>query len=315
MPELPEAETIRRQLEREVLGRRITAARALTPRSVRRHRSCRDFAACVAGRKVTAVGRRGKAVILTLDDSRTLIIRLGMTGVIRVTPASEPRTKHTHVILSLDDGRDLRFEDVRKFGEAHVTIGTAWEQIPDLAHYGPEPLSPQFTRAYLRAGLRRRPGKIKLALMDQKFIAGLGNIYTDEALWRARVHPMRPGNSLTPPEVARLHRAIRAVLREAIARGGTSAKDETYRDVYGRPGYFRLDLAVYQRSGEPCPRCGAAIKRLPLGGRSTHFCPTCQPGARMRVKGRRGAPPRAPAGAGLGRTQRSAPTIPGARGR
>jgi formamidopyrimidine-DNA glycosylase len=287
MPELPEAETIRRQLEAEVLGRTIVAARARTARSVRRHRSCRDFSACVAGRKITAVGRRGKAVVLTLDGSRTLIIRLGMTGTIRVVSAGEPLTKHTHVILSLDDGRDVRFEDVRKFGEAHVAMGADWARIPDLARLGPEPLSPQFTRAHLRGALRRRPGKIKLVLMDQGLVAGLGNIYTDEALWRARVHPMRAANTLSAPEVALLHHSIRGVLREAIKRGGTSARDETYRDVHGRPGYFGMELAVYQRTGQPCPRCGAPIARLPLAsGRAAHFCPKCQPVRRPAAKGR-----------------------------
>jgi formamidopyrimidine-DNA glycosylase len=189
------------------------------------------------------------------------------------------------VIITLDDGRELRFEDVRKFGEAHVAPGADWTRIPDLARYGPEPLSPEFTRNYLREALRRRPGKIKLVLMDQKLVAGLGNIYTDEALWRARVHPMRAANTLTAPEVARLHRAIRALLHQAIERGGTSARDETYRDVHGRPGYFALDLAVYQRTGQPCLRCGAPIARLPLAsGRAAHFCPRCQAVARSGRK-------------------------------
>jgi len=289
VPELPEAETIRRQLEREVLGRRIVGARAVTPRSVRNHSSCRDFNACAAGRTITAVGRRGKAVVLTLDGSRTLIIRLGMTGVVRVVPSTEPRTKHTHVTLSLDDTRDLRFEDVRKFGECRVAAGADWGQIPDLAKYGPEPLSPRFTREHLRDALRRRSAKIKSLLMDQGFLAGVGNIYSDEALWRARIHPERRTNTLSAQEVTRLHQAIPAVLREAIRRGGTSARDETYRDVHGRPGYFRMDLAVYQRTGRPCPRCGGAIERLPLAaGRAAHFCPRCQP-AQVRRKRRAAA--------------------------
>jgi formamidopyrimidine-DNA glycosylase len=277
MPELPEAETIRRQLEAQILGRRITGAIVRCPRLVRAHRRPADFVRGVRGRRVTAVGRRGKAVVITLDKAATLVIRLGMSGCVVVGAPERPRDPHTHVTWQLDDGREARFRDPRQFGQCYVVQETDWERIPDLTGYGPEPLSDALTREYLTAGLARRSSPIKAVLMDQRFVAGIGNIYADEILFAARVHPARPARSLTAAEVTRLRRAIPQVLRRAVRHAGTSLPDAAYRDVYGEMGRFRRMLCVYQRTGQPCRTCGIPIERMVIGARSAHCCPDCQP--------------------------------------
>jgi formamidopyrimidine-DNA glycosylase len=285
MPELPEAETIRRQLAPEISGRRIVAALVGKRDLLGRHpQSARRFARLAVGRRITAVGRRGKALVLTLDDADTLVVRLGMSGRLLATATDEPRAAHTHVTLRLEDGRELRYVDPRRFGEVYVARGTDLSAIPGLSSLGPEPFGRGLC-AHLRAHLPRRSAAIKPVLMDQRLLAGVGNIYADEALFRAGVHPAQPANTLTDDETLRLGRALPQVLRRAIRRRGTSCADGGYVDARGAPGNFQGCLAVYQRAGLPCKRCGAKIKRMVLGGRSAHFCPACQP--RRRRQGRR----------------------------
>jgi len=291
MPELPEVETIRRQLIPEVVGRRIESA-AVGQRDIlgRGHRSPRRFEELVAGRRITAIARRGKALLLALDDADTLVVRLGMSGRLLAVDADEPHAPHTHVVLRLNDGRELRYVDPRRFGEVYLARGTEPAAIPGLAKLGPEPFSRDLCE-HLRGKLAQRSAAIKQVLMDQRFLAGLGNIYADEALFRARVHPSQPADTLTDDEVARLCRAIPQVLRRAIRRCGTTIADGSYVDARGAPGSFQRCLAAYGREGRPCPRCGAAIKRITLGGRSAHFCPVCQ---RARRRRRRRAESRKP---------------------
>lgn len=275
MPELPEAETIRRQLETEILGRGITAVTVHRRSQVRRHADPQEFVGLVTGRRIGAVGRRGKAVILTLDGV-TVVVHLGMTGQLVVTPGNAPEDVHTRITFELDDGRQLRFIDQRTFGDAAAYAETVWQRIPDLAKYGPEPLSPAFNIDYLRRVLPRRGTRIQMALMDQKLVAGIGKIYADEITHAAGLHPERRANTLTETEMRRLVRATKRILRLAIGNGGTSAADEKYVDAYGRYGGFQLLLRTYQRTGEPCLRCGRPIQRMPMDGRSAHFCPRCQ---------------------------------------
>jgi formamidopyrimidine-DNA glycosylase len=283
MPELPEAETIRRQLAPHIIGRRIESAWVGKRDILGRHRQPpRRFKHLTQGRRITDVGRRGKALLLTLDGADTLVVRLGMSGRLLAARARIPRASHTHVILRLDDGQEIRYVDPRRFGEVYVAPGTDPQRIPGLDTLGPEPFAPDLC-AHVRAHLPRRSAAIKQVLMDQRFVAGLGNIYADEALFRARVHPAQPANTLTGGEVVRLCRAIPALLRHAIRRCGTSSPDMAYVDARGAPGSFQNCLSVYGREGEPCPACGGVIRRIVLGGRSAHFCPRCQ-----RLRHRRG---------------------------
>ena len=275
MPELPEAETIRRQLACEIIGRRVESVQVLRPSAVRRHRSAQEFASLVTGRAISAVGRRGKAVIFTLDGV-TVVVHLGMTGQLVIVGPGEPLDRHTRVVFELDDGRQLWFVDQRTFGDLAAYPETDWGRIPDLAKYGPEPLGPQFGIDYLRRALPRRSAKIQAVLMDQHFVAGIGKIYADEITHAARIHPNRAANSLDEGEMRRLVRATRAVLRRAIEHGGTSAADEKYVDAYRNNGGFQLLLNTYQRTGEPCRRCGRPIERILMQGRGAHFCPRCQ---------------------------------------
>jgi len=276
MPELPEAETIRRQLLPEIVGRRIESAWVGKRDILGRHRqSPARFKALTMGRRITGIGRRGKALLLALDDADTLVVRLGMSGRLLVANPEEPRAAHTHVILRLDDGRELRYVDPRRFGEVYVATGTDPSAIPGLDKLGPEPFDRGLCE-HMRAYLPRRSAAIKQVLMDQEFIAGLGNIYADEALFRARLHPAQPANTLNDDEIARLCRAIPQVLRHAIRCCGTSSADGAYVDARGAPGSFQKCLNVYQRQGQPCRRCGGVIKRVVMHGRSAHFCPACQ---------------------------------------
>jgi len=287
MPELPESETIRRQLEAAVVGARITGVTVNLPRTVRVHSRPDEFIAVVKGRRIERIDRRGKALIFTLPGPKTpvtLIIRLGMSGVLLVRERGAPRDDYDHVVFALDDGRELRFLDVRQLGEAAAWPTGDWSQIPDLAKYGPEPLGEELTLEYLTDLLSRRSTRLKAVLMDQESIAGIGNIYGDEICFEARVNPERPANSLTRPERERLLAAIPAVLRKAIEHCGTSREDETYTDIYGNLGEFQNMLAVYGREGEPCRVCGTPIKRSVWQNRSLHYCPKCQPRRRMTPK-------------------------------
>ncbi len=278
MPELPEAETIRCQLAAEITGATIVQIEVRQPRTWRYHKSPRELSKLVAGRRIISVGRRGKAPYLLLDGTRptTLIFRLGMTGIVRVFPEGAPADSPA-AQLTLDNGKQLRFYDTRTFGALIARNGHDVNNLPDFARYGPEPFSEEFTRDYLTKALAGRSAKLEDVLMNQHVIAGIGKIYADEICFRAGLRPGRRASSLTGPMRERLFLAIREVLAEGIECRGSSAKDETYYDIYGIPGRFQDRMRVYQRTGQPCRSCGTAIRRTPLpGGRGLHWCPSCQ---------------------------------------
>ncbi len=294
MPELPEVETVARDLAPRVIGARIVDARVLWERTIRHPLPPERFVAELRGATITRVGRRAKTVLLHLDDGRVVTVALRMTGALLVVPGGAPDDRHARVVFQLADGRELRYRDPRKFGRIGLWEGgslrarsrrargrrvaerAAPYRVGDVfARHGPEPLTRSFTAARLAERLRGRSARLKTLLLDQSFIAGVGNIYADEALWRARLHPLRSADSLTPDEVRRLHRAVRGALREGLANRGTSISDYVSPD--GERGTNAERLRVYQRTGEPCLRCGTPIERIVVGQRSTHFCPRCQP--------------------------------------
>ncbi len=272
MPELPEVQTVVTTLRPVAVGATIAAAvwiRAdiVTPPDC-------DLAALLPGHAITAIDRRGKRIIFTLDDGNRFHIHLGMTGRLIVEPRDSPPPKHTHLALNLSAPRDgkmsqLRFVDPRRFGGLWW-LGT--DRSPDTA-IGPEPLTLRPAQLVRRLAATHRP--IKNALLDQRLIAGLGNIYVDESLFTAGIHPLRPADELAPAEVARLNRAIKSTLRKALRHRGSTLRD--YRDADGNPGDFQNLHRVYARAGQPCKICRAPLHRLVLAGRSTHFCPACQP--------------------------------------
>jgi formamidopyrimidine-DNA glycosylase len=274
MPELPEVETVVRGLRREgLVGRRIAEARVHWPRSVATP-SAEEFQRRLRGRRITAIARRAKYILLTLAPGSSVIIHLRMTGRMLVTPPDAPRHPHQHVVLRLDDGREVRFQDTRKFGRWYVVSDPA----AILGKLGPEPLAPAFTPPVLRALLRRHARMLKPLLLDQRVLAGLGNIYVDEALWAAGLHPRRRSDTVSAAQAARLHAAIRTVLLRGIrAKGTTLGKGSTnFYSVAGRRGRNQDGLMVFRRTGEACLRCGTVIRRLVVGQRSTHICPRCQ---------------------------------------
>jgi formamidopyrimidine-DNA glycosylase len=297
MPELPEVETIARDLQRRVAGARIADAEVRWDRTIRHPQPAEQFVAEVRGASISRVGRRAKSVLIHLEDGRVMTVALRMTGALIVAPPGTPDDRYARVVFRLADGRELRYRDVRKFGRiglwedgsllmrrarkrpsrarGRVREAAAPYRIGQVfARHGPEPLAPTFSAARLAERLRGRSARLKTLLLDQSFVAGIGNIYADEALWRARLHPLRAADTLTRPEIARLHRAVRAVLRQGIANRGSSFAD--YVGADGEPGANAEQLGVYRRTGEPCLRCGRTIERLIIGQRSTHFCPHCQ---------------------------------------
>ncbi|MCX7854571.1 MAG: bifunctional DNA-formamidopyrimidine glycosylase/DNA-(apurinic or apyrimidinic site) lyase [Anaerolineae bacterium] len=271
MPELPEVETLARELREALIGRTIVGAEVCWPRTVAAP-DPETFARRLTGRRIREIRRRGKWLLLGLDGEEWLLIHLRMSGRLAVEDADAPEDVHTRVVFRLDDGRRLRFSDPRKFGRMVLTA------CPEdwLGDLGPEPLDPGLTPERLAGMLWGRRVRLKPLLTDQRFLAGLGNIYADEVLWRAGLSPLRCADTLTSEEVARLHRAIREVLEGAIARRGTTLADQRYVLPDGRPGEFAAHLVVYGREGTPCPCCSAPIVRARIGGRSAHFCPQCQ---------------------------------------
>ena len=274
MPELPEVETYARGLRR-LIGRRFLGARALWPRSAPTGPDL--LGPRIAGQTVLDVARRGKYIVLTLSDD-TLLVHLKMTGELVVAPVAAPPDPHARVVFDLDDGEELRFHDPRKFGRVYLVTDPA--QITGAL--GPEPLAEDFTPQALAARLAGRRGRLKSLLLDQTFVAGVGNIYADEALHRAGLHPLRPADTLTPDEQVRLYIAIRAVLAQGIANRGTNL-DWAYTQ-----GTNQDALRVFHRHGQPCPTCGTLIERITLGQRGTHFCPMCQPAWEQRQGDARG---------------------------
>ena len=232
----------------------------------------RDLPRKVAGQRILRVGRRAKYLLLGLE-SGTLLLHLGMSGNLRVVPAATPRLRHDHFDLLLDSGVALRFNDPRRFGSLIYTSGEPREH-PLLERLGPEPFSAAFDADYLYRITRGRRVALKQLLMNSQLVVGVGNIYASEALFRARLRPGRAARSLTRADAARLVRAIRAVLRQAIRSGGTTLRD--YLGADGAPGYFRQRLYVYERRGKPCRRCGTPVRAVTQGQRSTYYCPGCQ---------------------------------------
>jgi formamidopyrimidine-DNA glycosylase len=232
----------------------------------------RDLPRKVAGQRIVRVGRRAKYLLLGLE-SGTLLLHLGMSGNLRVVPAATPRLPHDHFDLVLDSGVAVRFNDPRRFGSLIYTGSDAREH-PLLERLGPEPFSAAFDADYLYRITRGRRVAIKQLLMNSQLVVGVGNIYASEALFRARLRPGRAARSLTRADAARLVRAIRAVLRQAIRSGGTTLRD--YLGADGAPGYFRQRLYVYERRGQPCRRCGTPVRAVTQGQRSTYYCPSCQ---------------------------------------
>jgi formamidopyrimidine-DNA glycosylase len=271
MPELPEVETLARTLRGRVLGDVMVGAEIRWPRTLAEP-APEAFARAIFGRRISAVERRAKFLLLSLDPF-TLVFHLRMTGRLLVADgpqAPELAGAHVHLLLPLASGRVLYFHDVRKFGRVWLVGNVA----ALLGKLGMEPLSPAFTAEALAGLLAGRRGRIKPLLLDPRLVAGLGNIYVDESLWQAEIHPLRRADTLAAGEVARLHAAIRDVLSRAVEHRGTTLRD--YRDAYDAPGGHQFALAAYGRAGEPCPRCGLAISRTVVGGRGTHYCPICQ---------------------------------------
>jgi len=293
VPELPEVEVVRRGLERHVVGRTIRSAEVLHPRAVRRHAAGRDdFEAATRGLVVTAALRRGKYLWLPVaQDSPgsvaedALLAHLGMSGQLLLNEPGEPVSPHVRVRFTFtDSGPELRFTDQRTFG--HILLDRGGAALPaPIAHIAPDPLEAAFDEGAVLDRLRTRQTGIKRALLDQSLISGVGNIYADEALWRAKTHWAKATSSMRRADAARLLAAVREVLDEALAAGGTSF-DSLYVNVNGESGYFSRSLAVYGREGEPCPRCGAPVRRDPFMNRSAYSCPVCQ----ARPRTRRGRP-------------------------
>jgi formamidopyrimidine-DNA glycosylase len=273
MPELPEVETIRLALEPHVVGRRLDRVEINDPRLVRPFEPT-AVAAELTGERVTALERRGKYLIVRFESGRALLIHLRMTGSLRhVGPGSRANDPHRRAVVRLDDGSDVAYRDVRRFGTWLLLEPDELE--PYLAlRVGPEPLERGFTTRRLEERLAARRAPLKAALLDQRTVAGLGNIYVDEALWRAQVHPLRPAGTLDPGEVARLTRGIKEALQAGIARQGASLRDYSTPD--GGRGRMQEEFRVYGRAGEPCSRCGTPIDKIRVSGRGTWYCPTCQ---------------------------------------
>ena len=278
MPELPEVETIRRDLDKEVVGKRIKTVEVTGLRSIRRYKSKKPFIAALEGRKVSGVQRKGKYLLLKLDDGCVLVIHLGMSGqLLRAKGPKEPLFKHTHVVITFTQGGQLRYVDPRTFGELFVTSPDELEaQVPELHHLGFDPLEDVISWTTFGERLTSKKTKLKTLLMDQKFIAGIGNIYADEILFNAGLRYDRDSQSLTSQEVRRLYRAMIETLQEAIKHRGSSLADEQYRDVFGEVGDFQSQHKVYDREGQPCRRCRSPIVRVKQGGRSTFLCEQCQ---------------------------------------
>jgi len=292
---------VRRGLDQHVTGRTISRVEVLHPRVVRRHApGPADFAAALTGRRVLGARRRGKYLWLPLDSGDALLAHLGMSGQMLVQPVAAPPERHLRVRLELTDpdgsappllGRtELRFVDQRMFGGLSLSAGGA-QLPPEIAHIARDPMDPAFDEARFQALVRRRSSGIKRILLDQTVISGVGNIYADEGLWRARLHFERLGVKLRRAQVEDVLGGVRAVMAEALAQGGTSF-DALYVNVNGESGYFERSLEAYGRANQPCSRCGTAIVRVPFMNRSSYFCPRCQP--RPRAVSR----PRPPGGGG-----------------
>jgi formamidopyrimidine-DNA glycosylase len=276
LPELPEVETIRRGLDREVVGKRIKSVEVTGTRTIRRQTK-KQFIAKLEGAKITGVDRRGKYLVLKLDTGELLIVHLRMSGQLLKAQPKDAVVKHTHVVISFTQGGQLRYVDPRTFGELFITAPDELTAvIPELAELGMDPVDEPISWTKFREMLLRRTTKLKPLLMDQAFVAGLGNIYSDEILWEAGLRHDRTPQSLSTMEIRRLYRAIVEVLHEAVKHRGSTLSDQQYVDLQGRPGEYQLLHQVYDREGLACRRCRSSIVREKLGQRSTFYCPNCQ---------------------------------------
>lgn len=288
MPELPEVEVVRRGLAPYITGRGVSAVEVLEPRSVRRHDAGpADLARALTGRRVRSVSRRGKYLWATLDDDRALVVHLGMSGQLLLPDPGSADARHLRVRIVLADAdRELHFVDQRMFGGLHIDSlveDGAGGHVPlAVAHIARDPLDPGFDERDFVRRIRSRSSGVKRCLLDQGLVSGIGNIYADEALWRARLHYDHPGQRLTGPRVRELLAHVRDVMGDALAEGGTSF-DSLYVNVNGESGYFDRSLHAYGREGEPCDRCGRTIVREPFMNRSSYRCPACQRRPRGRA--------------------------------
>ncbi|MBF5000147.1 bifunctional DNA-formamidopyrimidine glycosylase/DNA-(apurinic or apyrimidinic site) lyase [Nocardia sp. BSTN01] len=281
MPELPEVEVVRRGLDEHVVGHVVESVLVKHPRSVRRHElGGDDLVARMAGLRIEAARRRGKFLWLTFDDpDAALVVHLGMSGQMLVQSAQAPLEKHAHIVAGLDNGTQLRFIDQRTFGgwALNRLVTLDGEELPEsVVHIARDPLDPRFDAEAVVARMRTKSSEIKRVLLDQTVVSGVGNIYADEALWRARIHGERPAAALTRPALRQLLSEVQAVMGAALDAGGTSF-DALYVNVNGNSGYFERSLAAYGREDEPCRRCGAPIRREKFMNRSSYSCPRCQP--------------------------------------
>ena len=274
MPELPEVETIARTLEPKLSGLTFTGMQVMLPKIVSTPSDIGLFTDRLSGKKIEQVSRRGKYLLFSLTEDYTLVFHFRMTGSLVYCQAEQPVAKHTHVVMELDNGDLLRYADMRQFGRIWLFANEDLEQLHGYNTLGIEPLSTSFTTNYFRKELKSQHRQIKQILLDQTFIAGLGNIYTDEALNRAKINPETTATSLNPRAVSKLHKSIRAVLQEGINNRGTTISD--YIDGEGRSGEFQNKLRVYGKEGLPCANCGTAIVRKKIDGRSSYYCPSCQ---------------------------------------
>jgi formamidopyrimidine-DNA glycosylase len=299
VPELPEVETVRAVLARELTGKKIKTVTVTNGKLTKRHKSVKDFRALLEGTTVKSVSRLGKNLVIGLDSGNHLVVHLGMSGqLLRARGTKDPKPKHTHVVIALNQGGELRYVDPRMFGELYVSVappegvkvdvspyaklavggdGVALRsRVPELADLGIDPVEDVVGWDRFAAILRDRTTPLKALLTDQHVIAGIGNIYADEILFTAGLRYDRPAGSLSTIEVRRLHRSIGEVLAEAIKHGGSTLQDEQFVDPDGRPGNFQAQHDVYGREGEPCHRCRTPIEKLTVRGRATYFCPNCQ---------------------------------------
>lgn len=278
--ELPEVEVMRRDLDRDVVGKKIKDAEVKSSKNamrvIRRHKTRKEFTSRLAGRKIAKTERRGKYILLHLDGGDVLVVHFGMSGQFQRANGRVALAPHTHVVLTFQQGGDLRYVDPRTFGELFVATGDELGKIKELQHIAIDPLDQVFTWPTFQYLLAQRAAKMKPLLMDQKFISGLGNIYSDEVLFHAGLRYDRMSDTLSSQEVRRLYRAIQEILQEAIKARGTTLDDEAYLDLFGKPGEYGAELKVYGREGLPCRRCRTPIESVKIQQRSSFYCPQCQ---------------------------------------
>ena len=278
--ELPEVEVMRRDLERDVVGKKIKDADVKASKNamrvIRRHKTRKEFTSRLAGRKVTKVERRGKYILMYLDGGDVLVVHFGMSGQFQRANGRVALPPHTHVVLTFQQGGDLRYVDPRTFGELFVASTDELGKVKELQHVAIDPLDQVFTWPTFQYLLAQRGSKMKPLLMDQKFISGLGNIYSDEVLFAAGLRHDRMSDTLSSQEVRRLYRAIQEILQDAIKARGTTLEDDAYVDLFGKPGEYQSELKVYGREGLACRRCRTPIQTVKIQQRTSFFCPQCQ---------------------------------------